>query len=106
MQVVSKWHTIEAKRHTATGRVDRITLVSKARSNRDEAQQASPLTAITRGIDAHSLFAAQVVATRLSDAFDLNFEASNHMVGTKAYDAALERKIIRMDQGSFYHEAV
>lgn len=106
MQVVSKWHNIGATGYTGKSRVERIARVSKAKPDREEQQSAKPFVVAAPRTDAHTLISAQVVATRFSDAFDLSFDRSNHMAGAAAYEAALDRKIHRMAQGSFYQEAV
>lgn len=106
MQIVSKWHNAGATGHTTTRRVERLSRISKAKQNRPEAHSAKPLAAASFGIDGHSLIAAQVVATRFADSFDLSYEASNSIAGAEAYNAALDRKVHRMDHGSFYQEAV
>ncbi|MEP3523894.1 MAG: hypothetical protein ABJN24_00565 [Hyphomicrobiales bacterium] len=106
MQIVSKWHNIGATQHTTTRRIERLSRASKAKTNRPEVRSQKPLAAVSFGIDGHSLIATQVVATRFADAFDLSYEASNSIAGAEAYGAALDRKIHRMDHGSFYQEAL
>lgn len=106
MQIVSKWHNTGATRHKTTRRIERLSRVSKAKQNHAEAHSEKALAGASIGICGHSLIAAQVVATRFADAFDLSYEACDSIVGVEAYNAALDRKVHRMDHGSFYQEAV
>lgn len=106
MQVVSKWHTTHRNSATGSNQVERVLRLKKQKSSRHQHRSAKPHQLAKAGIDGHSLIATQIVATRLSDAYDLNFSESNHIEGARVYDAALDRKIHRMDQGSFYQETL
>jgi len=106
MQIVSKWHDSTGVVRNRRQRVERITQVQRAKSRRDEAMRAASGVVPGGAIVGHTLIAAQVVATRALDDFELSFDASNQLAGRHAYEAALERKIHRMEQGSFYREAV
>lgn len=106
MQVVSKWHNTRTIGQRSKGRVEPVLRGKQDRSNRDQTSRVKALVAAKEQFHGHSLIAAQVVATNILDTYDITYDASNQLAGTAAYDEALDRKIHRMNQGSFYQEAV
>lgn len=110
MQIVSKWHNTGRNVASGSDRVERISpIVSESDRHRDRrnGKQAASVSSLQkdRMLDGHTIIAAQVIASRLSDAhFDIDAD-SNRIAGNISYGLGLDRKVHRMEAGSFYQDA-
>lgn len=105
MKIASKWHnsntTRRVKRSIAAGQSDTFT--------KHQTEAGSPSGFMVKGrqeLDNYTVLAAQVIAGRMDNVLDFSEHAAQRLDANSAYQEALERKVHRMETGSFYLETV